>query len=110
MRDLTVRWMLISAELRDAARALPTNGVSLAEFEEFLSQNELELAWDSLAEAAGRRAETTLVWFHLAEAAALMELPDHKERAVRRMIETWPAKDSPYRLGYVLAKPDARPA
>lgn len=121
MTELMARWTLIAFQLREAALALPaqqmtaveSNGVdpagSLVEFEEFLSHNELELAWESLAELAEGRRDTVLVWFHLAEAATLMELPNHKERAVRRMVETWPARDSPYRLGYVRAKPDARP-
>jgi hypothetical protein len=121
MSEMTERWALIGNVLREAARALPSRtpegrgvavgqlGGTLAEFEEFLSHNELELAWDALAAVAEGQRDTALVWFHLAEAANLMELRDHKERAIRRMIETWPSKDSPYRLGYVMTKPHRQP-
>jgi hypothetical protein len=121
MSELTERWALIDSVLREAARALPARAPearssragelagTIAEFEEFLSHNELGLAWDALAAVAEGHRDTALVWFHLAEAANLMEMQEHKERAIRQMIETWPSKDSPYRLGYVMAKPLRKP-
>lgn len=114
MTELTERWATISTLLRDASRALPARFIAaptidpagaIAQFEEFLSHNELELAWDVLESIADGHADTAPVWFYLAEAANLMELSDHKERAIRKLIETWPAKDAPFRLGFEDARP-----
>jgi hypothetical protein len=57
---------------------------TLADFEEFLEHNELELAWDALAAVAKRNDAPSSVWRHLSEAAALMGLQPRKEEALRR--------------------------
>jgi hypothetical protein len=56
---------------------------SLDGFEEFLAHNELELAWDALAEVAERAGASSVCWRKLAEAASLMELPDKEATAAQ---------------------------
>jgi hypothetical protein len=56
----------------------------LAQFEEFLDHNELELAWDVLAEVAEHSAVPAEGWRKLARAATLMRLPDKERRATLR--------------------------
>jgi len=57
---------------------------TLDEFQEFLDHNELELAWDALAEVAERSNATPACWSQLAHAARLMQLPAKEEAAARR--------------------------
>src|SRR5438128_5078948 len=57
---------------------------TLEEFEEFLEHNELELAWDALAELADRLGASKSVWQRLAQAAALMQLVEKRDAAARR--------------------------
>jgi hypothetical protein len=57
---------------------------TLNEFEEFLVQNELELAWDALAAVAERAGASPECWRKLAQAANVMELPDKQATAARR--------------------------
>jgi hypothetical protein len=57
---------------------------TLAEFEEFLSHNELELAWDTLADVASRSNAPAAFWQKLMRAAALMQLPEKEKDAARR--------------------------
>jgi hypothetical protein len=54
------------------------------EFEEFLGHNELELAWDALAEVAEKRAAPPACWRNLSRAAALMGLSEKEQRASQR--------------------------
>jgi hypothetical protein len=67
---------------------LPTDGLlrgTLEEFEEFLAHNELELAWDALAEVAEEYSAPPDCWRELAQAAALMQLPTKQETAERHL-------------------------
>lgn len=57
---------------------------TLEEFEEFLQHNELELAWNALAEVADRSAAPSAFWHKMAEAARRMHLPTKTEEAERR--------------------------
>jgi hypothetical protein len=56
---------------------------SIQEFEDFLDHNELELAWDALAEVARRTSDAERCWERLAEAARLMQLPGKADAAAR---------------------------
>jgi hypothetical protein len=53
------------------------------EFEELLDHNELELAWDALAQVAKRDSAPAACWRRLARAARLMRLLDKEEEALR---------------------------
>ncbi len=66
-----------------SARHEPTGvvGGTLAEYEEFLSHNELELAWDALAAVAERSVAPPSTWESLAKAAELMELHEKAREA-----------------------------
>jgi hypothetical protein len=57
---------------------------TLDEFNEFLEHNELELAWDALAEVAERSQATRECWYRLARAADLMGLTDKRDKAQHR--------------------------
>lgn len=88
MNELSVDWEETSKLLREARKALgPTASAqsgtaapvgvltgTLEEFEEFLSHNELELAWDALAAVAERTGAPPAFWRKLACAAARMRL------------------------------------
>jgi hypothetical protein len=56
----------------------------LGQFEEFLEHNELELAWDALAEIAEGEIASALCWQKLAEAAQVMQLFDKAKEAARK--------------------------
>jgi uncharacterized membrane protein YkoI len=56
---------------------------TLDEFEEFLDQNELELAWDALASVAERTGASAGCWHKLAQAANLMQLTDKEAAAAQ---------------------------
>ena len=60
---------------------------TLDEFDGFLGHNELELAWDALAEVAEKRAAPHACWRNLSRAAALMGLPEKERRASQRVNE-----------------------
>lgn len=107
---LTERWTLTARALSEAERAAGLPSARLVEFREYLDNNELELAWDALASLVESNDRSALAWFHLAHAARLMDLRDHVERAVRAMVDAWPAWDADYRLGYVLVVPSRRTA
>jgi hypothetical protein len=92
-------WGEVRKLLGEARAALPSGGQgqpsppasastplagTLAEFEEFLEHNELELAWDSLASVAERLGASRAVWQYLAQAAALMQLGEKSDAAARR--------------------------
>jgi hypothetical protein len=91
-------WEEIRRLLMEARAALPPgrgdqpasavpNGLlvgTLDEFDEFLEHNELELAWDALAEVAERCSAPKECWGKLARAADLMQLPDKRDMAQRR--------------------------
>jgi hypothetical protein len=57
---------------------------TLDEFMEFLDQNELELAWDSVAKIAERNGAQPTCWSKLARAASLMRLSAKEELAAQR--------------------------
>jgi hypothetical protein len=91
-------WEKVSTLLREARDSLPSGTVNASsrpvpagplsntceEFEEFLEHNELELAWDALAEIAKQVHAPSLCWKKLAQAARLMELFVKAEEADRR--------------------------
>jgi hypothetical protein len=91
-------WAEISKLLRNARAELPENaGVStggvprgplagtLKEFEEFLEHNELELAWDALAQVAEQLAAPPSIWQKMERAAKLMQLPDKEGQAAEHV-------------------------
>ena len=59
-------------------------GGTLDEFLDFVEHNELELAWDALAELGRNSEAPSDFWGKLAEAAALMELPSKILEAEKR--------------------------
>ncbi len=98
MSDLATTWDEVGKLLREARDCLapeqrvpgpspvpvgPLAG-TLDEFQEFLEHNELELAWDSLAEVADRGNAPPTCWSKLARAARLMQLPAKADEAARR--------------------------
>ena len=81
-------WETVERLLREAASRLSSDcharGVATEtfdEFEEFLSHNELELAWDCLAEVGARQDASADFWSMLADAARRMELSEKAEQA-----------------------------
>jgi hypothetical protein len=98
MSSQAARWAEVEILLRDAHSLLPSKGSGAAvpvglltgtrdEFDEFLAHNELELAWDALAEVASQESALPDCWNKLAEAAALMQLPE-KEALARQRAST----------------------
>lgn len=98
MSDLATTWNEVGKLLREARACLapeqrapgsapvpvgPLSG-TLDEFQEFLDQNELELAWDALAEVADRVNAPPTCWARLAQAARFMQLPAKVDEAARR--------------------------
>lgn len=114
MQNLKLKWRQIADLMRDAADALPVDAQSapkgnrsgiavqhtLEQFNEFLSHNELELAWDTLAEMAQRLQAGAAAWLLLARAAALMELNDRMQRAGKQLLNSIPREEPKYRLVY----------
>src|SRR5439155_20319077 len=87
MNPHSATWAAAEKLLRDARACLPPKvnaakspvGVltgKLDEFDEFLAHNELELAWDALAEVAHRESAPPDCWEKLAQAAAALELSE----------------------------------
>jgi len=56
---------------------------TLGQFEEFLEHNELELAWDTLAEIAECETASPSCWQKLADAAQAMQLFEKAKEAAR---------------------------
>jgi hypothetical protein len=92
-------WNEISTLLLEARAYLTTLGsdgvspappaaltVTLGQFAEFLEHNELELAWDTLAEIATRAKAPPACWGKLAHAARLMMLTNKADEAARRAV------------------------
>src|SRR5438128_5556630 len=95
MNPHAATWTTVEKLLRDARTCLPPKAIeakapvglltgTLDEFEEFLSHNELELAWDALAAVAERTQASASCWRKLAQAASLMELADKEALAAQR--------------------------
>ena len=92
-------WDEITRLLREARNELAPQGAAhapspvptgllsgtLDEFEEYLDHNELELAWDALAEVAEHANAPANCWRNLAHAAALMSLPDKERTATKHL-------------------------
>ena len=57
---------------------------SLAQYYEFLEQNELELACDALEESAKDRVVSTEFWMVLRDAAIIMQLQENAARFEKR--------------------------
>lgn len=91
--ELLELWSKVEKLLRDASSHLPKDD-QLRSFEESLEHNELELAWDVLAEVGEQTAKTRHAapadfWQKLGEAATLMHLP-----AKRREADEWARKSA----------------
>ena len=76
---------LSSQRACDTHRSVPIGQLTgnLDEFEEFLDQNELELAWDALAAVAERARASAGCWHKLAQAANLTQLTDKEKAAAQ---------------------------
>jgi hypothetical protein len=98
MKSPQALWAEITKLLRDARQQLPLErdaskssavpvGLltgTLDEFEEFLTHNELELAWDALSQVAGRIDTPAACWDKLARAARLLQLAEKEKEAARQ--------------------------
>lgn len=87
MSDLQKLWALIKADLGRARNLLPASAEDqqpLAQYCEFLEQNELELACDALEESAKDRAVSPEFWLALRDAATKMQLREHTSRYEER--------------------------
>ena len=93
-------WRITTLLLRQARTCLPAsprgpalgsgNGRlqgSLAEFDEFLSVNELELAWDALVAVAKKARANSHCWALLAQAAIRMGTTDRALLALRKLVK-----------------------
>jgi hypothetical protein len=81
--DLPSLWALIKADLARARESLPADEAShkaLAEYQNFLDHNELELACDMLEWYAEDHSGDKVFWLALRDAAAKMNLPDRERR------------------------------
>jgi hypothetical protein len=84
--DLPKLWTLIKADLAKARNSLPADAAShkaLAEYQNFLDHNELQLACDMLEGYAEDQKVTKVFWLALRDAAARMELSDRERRYQR---------------------------
>jgi hypothetical protein len=81
--DLPKLWGLIRADLARARDSLPNHAAShkvIAQYQEFLNHNELELACDMLEAYAEDQEVRKEFWFSLRDAAARMNLADRVRR------------------------------
>ena len=82
MMTFAKEWASIQADLRRAMGLLPDDVskdlVRLSQ--EFIENNELELACDSLEDAAEGHPVSKSFWHHLRDAAAKMKLEDRATR------------------------------
>jgi hypothetical protein len=89
-QELERSWEVTKAHLENAKRQLLQNNQSVDEavtrYEDWLSHNELELAWDELADIGEDLDCGRLFWFELLAAAENMSLPTEVEFC-RRHIE-----------------------
>ena len=96
MNPSVTGWDQVKQLLRQAEKSLSANGCGkngppttvsngdanpTGRFEEFMQHNELELAWDELADRAVQVHAGPDCWNFLAEAAGLMKLPDKEAEA-----------------------------
>lgn len=89
MNPNTATWIEVGSLLREAQACLASDGPAAnvsGEFEEFLEHNELELAWDTLAEIAEQAEVPSACWQKLAQAAWLMQIFSKAEEAARRAV------------------------
>ncbi|HET6881452.1 MAG TPA: hypothetical protein VFI31_14915 [Pirellulales bacterium] len=97
MSTQQTQWQLVADlmrtardELQPVARsgALPAVGLgdeAAGQFEMFLENNELELAWDTLAEISDHAGAPRTVWEKLLLAAGLMSLREQAHLAATRL-------------------------
>ncbi len=81
--NLPKLWAQIRADLEQARSTLlndASNDKTIAQYEEFLSQNELELACDMLEFYAETHSVNQEFWLALRDAAAKMELYDRARK------------------------------
>jgi hypothetical protein len=83
LNDLSQLWASIEADLSRARGTLPHDAESygaLLEYEDYINQNELELACDALEAYADRHPVNKEFWLLLRDAARKMRLPDRASR------------------------------
>jgi predicted Zn-dependent protease len=113
MPAITENWKTVAQLLEDARSSLREEARAgrstiqigalkgtLAEFDEFLGHNELELAWDALAQVSEKEQAGPVTWMLLAKAAALMNLRDHARRALMHLEGSLLQPEPAYRLVY----------
>ena len=89
--QLTELWAEVSHLLSGARQLLPATSSSeearaaLTQFAAYLDHNELELAWDALAEAADLESPSRGFWDLLAHAAGRMGLEKHPQHALNKL-------------------------
>ena len=92
--ETTKRWRSTEAVLERARLALPLPereaqvefDLAISEYQEFLSHNELGLAFDALRDAAELVASRGSVWKDLIRAAEFMELRDRIPELEKRFV------------------------
>lgn len=85
MTDLQLHWRDVTNLLLAAFDELPPSERVNLEFQHFLDHNELELAWDSLADVGTRHESATAFWLNLAEAASKMGLHEKVSEAIKQI-------------------------
>lgn len=81
--DLWDLWKLIQADLIRARKTLPSSADSeqcIRDYQDYLDNNELDLACESLEGYAEDNPVTHDFWLALRDAATKMELSDHARR------------------------------
>jgi hypothetical protein len=76
-------WAVVTDLLRQAMGQLPSGERGLESVEEWLGHNELELAWDDLAQLGEERSAPPSFWLLLSDAASRMNLPEKAALAQR---------------------------
>jgi hypothetical protein len=87
MSELRNLWALINADLKRARNMLPDDAASDATirgYQEYIDQNELELACDMLEAYAMDHEASREFWFALRDAATKMDLSDRSSRYEKR--------------------------
>ena len=88
--DLRQHWAAVEQRLRAARDALIASTTDLAQFEEYLQHNELELALDELEALAERELASPAFWSEMQHAADAIELHGHAARYRLRLGSTEP--------------------
>jgi hypothetical protein len=84
-KDLERSWVITRQHLNTAKLELPTE--RLAGYEDWLSHNELELAFDELEAIGNEATRSKTFWSELLAAAKNMRLQDHADRCRKKLSE-----------------------